>query len=257
MGRHVPPGAAVVTAQTFDAHLAERARARPDAPAVLFGGETCSYAELDRRVARMAGQLAAAGVGLADRVVLVADNSADHLAAALAVWRAGGVLVTIYPSSTEAELAFAIERAEPVVVVAGSAGGGNGPDRGRWSDSGRARRHGGADRSPRRADGRRARPDRPRCARPHLLHVRLDRPPEGGHAHPSRAARCGRRLRRVWHLGPDDATLVCLPMAWAFGLVTTSMAALLTGGRVVALARASRRRCSGRWPTMASPSSPA
>ena len=43
---------------------------------------------------------------------------------------------------------------------------------------------------------------------------------------------------RVWHLGPDDATLVCLPMAWAFGLVTTSMAALLTGGRVVALARA-------------------
>ena len=43
---------------------------------------------------------------------------------------------------------------------------------------------------------------------------------------------------RVWHLGPDDATLVCLPMAWAFGLVTTSMAALLAGGRVVALARA-------------------
>ncbi len=47
-----------------------------------------------------------------------------------------------------------------------------------------------------------------------------------------------RRTRAVWHLGPDDATLVCLPMAWAFGLVTTSMAALLTGGRVVALARA-------------------
>ena len=109
-----------MTATTFDGRLAEQARQRPDAPAVLFGGETCSYAELDRRVARMAAQLAGAGVGPADRVVLVADNSADHLAAAFAVWRAGGVLVTIYPSSTEAELAFAIERAEPVAVVAGT-----------------------------------------------------------------------------------------------------------------------------------------
>ena len=54
-----------MTATTFDGRLAEQARQRPDAPAVLFGGETCSYAELDGRVARMAGQLAGAGVGAA------------------------------------------------------------------------------------------------------------------------------------------------------------------------------------------------
>ena len=52
VARDVPPGAAVVTATTFDGRLAEQARQRPDAPAVLFGGETCTYAELDQPGAR-------------------------------------------------------------------------------------------------------------------------------------------------------------------------------------------------------------
>jgi len=238
-----------VTAGTFDGHLAARARDRPDAPAVLFGGETCSYAELDGRVARMARQLAAAGVGPADRVVLVADNSADHLAAAFAVWRAGGVLVTIYPSSTEAELAFAIDRAEPVVVVAGA----------RVAATARAAAGG---RTMAELDGAGALAGLPDGAgpltglpgRPDLGSdpVPVDRDglalicfTSGSTARPKAVMhRHGGLLgaaaayARVWHLGPDDATLVCLPMAWAFGLVTTSMAALLTGGRVVALARA-------------------
>jgi long-chain acyl-CoA synthetase len=42
---------------------------------------------------------------------------------------------------------------------------------------------------------------------------------------------------RVWHLGVEDTTLVALPLAWAFGLVTTSMAALVAGGRVLLLRR--------------------
>lgn len=237
MGRDVPPGAAVVTAQTFDAHLAEQARDRPDAPAVLFGGETCSYAELDRRVARMAGQLAAAGVGPADRVVLVADNSADHLSAAFAVWRAGGVLVTIYPSSTEAELAFAIERAEPVVVVAGTrvtatvraAAGGR--------TVGELDGTGGLAEVPAAVAGGPALIDPDALALICFTSGSTARPKAVMHRHGGLLGAAA-AYARVWHLGPDDATLVCLPMAWAFGLVTTSMAALLTGGRVVALARA-------------------
>ena len=107
MGRDVPAGTGVVSVATFDGRLAEQVRQRPDAPAVIFGGESCSYAELDQRVARMAGQLARAGVAPADRVVLVADNSADHLAAAFAHFRSVGVLRTLYHSSTKAELALA------------------------------------------------------------------------------------------------------------------------------------------------------
>jgi len=45
----------------------------------------------------------------------------------------------------------------------------------------------------------------------------------------------------VWHLGRDDVNLVSMPLAWAFGLVTTSMATLSSGGRVVLLARSDPR----------------
>ena len=255
MGRDVPPGAGVVTATTFDGRLAEQARQRPDAPAVLFGGETCSYAELDRRVARMAGQLVGAGVGPADRVVLVADNSADHLAAAFAVWRAGGVLVTIYPSSTEAELAFAIERAEPVAVVAGTrvvgtvraaAGGrpvaeldGTGALAGSGAGAARGRRT-------------RLRPDRPRRAGAHLLHVRLDRPPQGGHAPPRRAARCRRRVRT--RVAPRPARRHPGLPADGLGLRPGDDVDGRAARPEAASSRwpgPSPRRCSRRWPTTA------
>jgi long-chain acyl-CoA synthetase len=232
-----------VTATTFDGRLAEQVRERPDALAVLIGLESCSFAELDQRVERMAGQIAGAGVAPGDRVVLVADNSADHLAAAFAVWRAGGVLVTIYPSSTGAELAFAIERAEPVAVVGGT----------RVVGTVRAAAGG---RTVAELDGTGALaglPVRPATSvgtdtgagpvDPDALALicftsgSTARPKAVMHRHGGLLGAAA-AYARVWHLGPDDATLVCLPMAWAFGLVTTSMAALLTGGRVVALARA-------------------
>ena len=223
--------------------MVEQARQRPDAPAVLFGDETCTYAELDRRAARIARQLAGAGVRPADRVVLVADNSADHLAAAFAVWRAGGVLVTIYPSSTEAELAFAIERAEPVAVVAGTRVAGTV----RSAAGGRpvAELDGtgalaGLPVGPADAAGADAGPvpvDPDALALICFTSGSTARPKAVVHRHAGLLGAAA-AYARVWHLGPDDATLVCLPMAWAFGLVTTSMAALLTGGRVVALARA-------------------
>ena len=191
----------------------------------------------------MAGQLAGAGVRPADRVVLVADNSADHLAAAFAVWRAGGVLVTIYPSSTEAELAFAIERAEPVAIVAGTRVAGTV----RAAAAGRTMVEldgtgalvgppmGPADDGSARAAAAPVDPDA--VALICFTSGSTARPKAVVHRHAGLLGAAG-AYARVWHLGPDDATLVCLPMAWAFGLVTTSMAALLTGGRVVALARA-------------------
>ena len=46
-----------------------------------------------------------------------------------------------------------------------------------------------------------------------------------------------RSYARVWHLGEEDTTLVALPLAWAFGLVTTSMATLVARGRVLLLRR--------------------
>jgi len=226
-----------VTAATFAEAFAAQVRRRPGAPAVTFDGRTSTYAELDRRVDGVAARLVADGVAPGDRVVLVADNSDDHLVAAFAVWRAGAVLVSIYPSSTEAELAYAIASAAPVLVVAGT----------RVAATVRAAAaatpvvelddlaagSGGCGVAPR------SRPD----VDPDGLALICFT--SGSTARPKAVMQHHRGLlgaaaayARVWHLGPDDTTLVCLPMAWAFGLVTTSMAALVSGGRVLALARA-------------------
>ena len=155
----------------------------------------------------MAGQLVGAGVGPADRVVLVADNSADHLAAAFAVWRAGGVLVTIYPSSTEAELAFAIERAEPVAVVAGTrvvgtvrAAAGGRPVAeldGTGALAGLPRRSGGGRRGPAPA------PIDPDALALICFASGSTARPKAVVHRPRRAARCGRRVRaRAGTSGP-------------------------------------------------------
>jgi long-chain acyl-CoA synthetase len=48
---------------------------------------------------------------------------------------------------------------------------------------------------------------------------------------------CAQTYCDVWHLGPDDRTVVALPMAWLYGLVSTSMATLVGGGCVVVLRR--------------------
>ena len=52
-----------------------------------------------------------------DRVALVAESSFEFLATALAVWRARGVLVTIYPSSGPEDMSYAIESSEPALIA--------------------------------------------------------------------------------------------------------------------------------------------
>ncbi len=52
----------------MDDWLTSAARARPDHPAVVAGGEAVTYAELDRRASAAARRLAARGVGAGDRV---------------------------------------------------------------------------------------------------------------------------------------------------------------------------------------------
>jgi O-succinylbenzoic acid--CoA ligase len=50
--------------------LSSAARERPDHPAVIAGGAAVTYRELDERAGRVAGRLAAGGVGPGDRVVV-------------------------------------------------------------------------------------------------------------------------------------------------------------------------------------------
>ena len=224
---------------TFDERLAERSALHPhDVAVVADGSEDMTYAELDRRVGDVAARLIAAGIGEGERVAVVADNSPAHLVAAFAVWRAGATLVTIYPSSGSAELAFAIDDADPSLVVAGS----------RVLDSVRRATRGTAPvveltESETVVDvpvSSTARTSAPATDSPALICYTsgsTSRPKAVMHTHAGLLA-AAEAYAGVWHLDRRDTSLVALPLAWAFGLVTTSMATLVGGGRVVLASRA-------------------
>ncbi len=66
-----------------------------DRPAVIDRGVRLSYADLWRWAQRVAAELAAAGVGVGDRVGLGLDSSAAYVAALLGVWIAGAAFVPL------------------------------------------------------------------------------------------------------------------------------------------------------------------
>jgi amino acid adenylation domain-containing protein len=73
--------------------VAERARADPMRPAVISGGRTVGYGELDAWAIRIAADLRAAGVVRGSRVGVLTAPSAQMIAAVLGVLRAGAAYV--------------------------------------------------------------------------------------------------------------------------------------------------------------------
>ena len=92
-----------------------------DAPAVVAWGETLTYGALEARVAEATGKLRTLGVRDHGRVGLWAENSVEWIVVALAVARAGGVLVPLNTRLTDPEIEWQVERAAPSVVIAGDA----------------------------------------------------------------------------------------------------------------------------------------
>jgi O-succinylbenzoic acid--CoA ligase len=79
--------------------LRAAARARPDHPAVVAGGEVVTYAELDERVARAARALAARGIGPGDRVRVSHAPGMAFAELLHAVPRLGAVFVPVAPAN--------------------------------------------------------------------------------------------------------------------------------------------------------------
>ena len=236
MGRDVPAGGIGVTAATFDHVLTAKAAAQPNAPALTDAAMSLTYGELDRCVETVTAHLRAVGLRPGERAVLVADNSVHHLVTAFGIWRAGATLVTIYPSSTVDELAYAIGNAEASLVVSGSrilpevtiAAAGLGVPVLELGDAGLV-------------GDTEVRADRPPLDPGAVALIcytsgSTARPKAVMHTHAGLLA-AAQSYARVWHLGEQDTTLVALPLAWAYGLVTTSMATLAAGGRVLLLRR--------------------
>nr|WP_265170567.1 AMP-binding protein [Pseudomonas solani] len=91
-------------------HLIEAQVLRnPDAPALAFGAETLSYAELNRRANRLAHALIARGVGPDSLVGIAVERSIEMVVGLLAILKAGGAYVPLDPEYPAERLTYMLD----------------------------------------------------------------------------------------------------------------------------------------------------
>ncbi|MFC7474074.1 AMP-binding protein [Dankookia sp. GCM10030260] len=124
-GRWFPDARLNTCHNAVDRHVAAGRGAQPaiiwDSP--MTGRiETVTYAALLGRVSKLAGALAARGVGAGDRVVLYMPMVAEAAIGMLACARLGAVHSMVFGGFAAAELAARIADAKPKVILAASCG---------------------------------------------------------------------------------------------------------------------------------------
>ncbi|CAL9662665.1 D-alanine--D-alanyl carrier protein ligase [Streptomyces sp. enrichment culture] len=117
-----PAPSGVADAGSLTEAFAAAVRAHGDRVAVRWGRQTLTYRELDERAAALAAALAPLSGGPARPVGILLERSADMVAAALAVLRAGCCYVPLDPSTPRARLDLILEDADPAVVITSRAG---------------------------------------------------------------------------------------------------------------------------------------
>lgn len=204
--------------------------------AIIDGQTTVTYGDLQDSIELRAKILLDAGLKPGYRVALVAESSADYLATALAVWRSGGVLVTVYPSSGPGDLEYAVDTSDPALIITSpsvnhaaiSAAARNAPIVDITDFQVTEVRHGAS--------------PNPEGLREPLSMICFS---SGTTSRPKAIMlsataiyNCADTYGEVWHLSPEDKAIICLPMAWLYGLASTSLAVLLRGGTVIVVPRA-------------------
>ena len=108
--RHWPAGVshdAQPLRTTLPACLAAAAARHPHKAAIVFGGASTSYGQLQARSDALAGFLQQRlGLAAGERVLVVSQNGPQWVTACYAVLRAGGVVVPVSPMCKASEIAF-------------------------------------------------------------------------------------------------------------------------------------------------------
>ncbi|HJT95680.1 MAG TPA: amino acid adenylation domain-containing protein, partial [Mycobacterium sp.] len=98
----------------------EQVARSPDAVAVVFGGESLSYRELNERANGVAWRLRSLGVGPETLVGVCVDRSVELVVGLLAVLKAGGGYVPLDPVYPVARLAYMLSDSRASVVLTSS-----------------------------------------------------------------------------------------------------------------------------------------
>ncbi|WP_219811516.1 non-ribosomal peptide synthetase [Pectobacterium odoriferum] len=94
-----------------------RAKANPDALALIDGDRRLSYGELNRRADRLARWLAECGVRRESRVAIALERGVDLIVAILSTLKAGGAYVPLDPSYPQERLHFIVADSTPQVLI--------------------------------------------------------------------------------------------------------------------------------------------
>jgi amino acid adenylation domain-containing protein len=97
--------------------FAEQAKRCPSAVAVVYEGESLTYAELERRANQLAHSLRRYGVGPGKAVGICLERSLDMVVAVLGVLKAGGAYVPLNPEHAPDRLAFVVANAGAFLVL--------------------------------------------------------------------------------------------------------------------------------------------
>ncbi len=89
----------------------------PDAPAVVFEGQTLTYTELNQRVNQLAHYLRSQGVGPGGRVALCLNRSLEMIVGILAVLKAGAAYVPLDPTYPLARLDYCLGDTQPQLLL--------------------------------------------------------------------------------------------------------------------------------------------
>jgi len=103
--------------------LRERARSRPGAPAIIEArrgrDRTVSFADLDRRSAKIASLLGKTGIGPGDRVLVFHPMSADLYTVLIGLFRIGAAAMLIDPSAGREHIDRCVEAGSPAGFIGG------------------------------------------------------------------------------------------------------------------------------------------
>ncbi|WP_265584077.1 amino acid adenylation domain-containing protein [Chitinimonas koreensis] len=112
-----PPAASPPAPRPLHALFEAQAGRTPERPALVCGGETLSYAELNARANRLAHWLRGQGVGPDRRVGLCLERSPALIVGLLAILKAGGAYVPLDPAYPRERLAGMLADARPQLLL--------------------------------------------------------------------------------------------------------------------------------------------